>query len=98
MVQVPSTFKKDRACIITATSSGSRGVYGAIGSAGEWGLKRGCAVAYTDKGTGMGVHDLATNTVNLQNGVRADATAAGKNSNFTANLTAAELSTYNAAN
>ena len=55
---------------MTATSSGSRGVYGAIGSAGEWGLKRGCAVAYTDKGTGTGFHDLATDTVNLQNGVR----------------------------
>ena len=50
------------------TSSGSRGVYGAIGTAGEWGLKRGCAVAYADKGTGMGVHDLATDTVNLQQG------------------------------
>ena len=34
-----------------ATSSGSRGVYGAI-STGEWGLKKGCAVAYTDKGAG----------------------------------------------
>ena len=97
MVQVPSTFNKDRPCIVTATSSGSRGVYGAIGTAGEWGLKRGCAVAYTDKGTGMGVHDLATNTVNLQNGLRADAASAGKSSNFTANMTAAELATYNAA-
>ena len=44
------------------------------------GLKRGCAVAYTDKGTGSGVHDLATNTVNTQNGVRADATVASANS------------------
>ena len=52
MVQVPTTFNRDRACIVTATSSGSRGVYGAIGTAGEWGLKHGCAVAYTDKGTG----------------------------------------------
>lgn len=97
MVQVPASFNKDRPCIVTATSSGSRGVYGAIGSAGEWGLKQGCAVAYTDKGTGMGIHDLATNTVNLQNGTRADAATAGKSSNFTANLTAAELTAYNAA-
>ncbi|HEY5309991.1 MAG TPA: 3-hydroxybutyrate oligomer hydrolase family protein, partial [Casimicrobiaceae bacterium] len=86
MVQVPSSFNKDRACIVTATSSGSRGVYGAIGTAGEWGLKHGCAVAYADKGTGMGVHELATNTVNLRNGVRADAAVAGKDSNFTAAL------------
>lgn len=97
MVQVPASFKKDRPCIVTAASSGSRGVYGAIGSAGEWGLKHGCAVAYSDKGTGMGIHDLATNTVNLPNGTRADAAIAGKNSNFTATLTAAELATYNAA-
>ena len=44
---------------MTGASSGSRGVYGAIGTSGEWGLKRGCAVAYTDKGTGTGAHDLA---------------------------------------
>lgn len=63
MVQIPSSFDKQSPCIVTAASSGSRGVYGAIGTAGEWGLKRGCAVAYTDKGTGNGAHDLATNTV-----------------------------------
>jgi hydroxybutyrate-dimer hydrolase len=97
MVQVPTSFNQDRACIITATSSGSRGVYGAIGSAGEWGLKRGCAVVYVDKGTGNGVHDLATNTVNLQNGVRQSATTAGKASNFTAIVNAADLAAYNAA-
>jgi hydroxybutyrate-dimer hydrolase len=35
LVQIPASFQRDRACIVTATSSGSRGVYGAIGSAGE---------------------------------------------------------------
>ncbi|MEO8752653.1 MAG: 3-hydroxybutyrate oligomer hydrolase family protein [Casimicrobiaceae bacterium] len=98
MVQVPDSFNTGQSCIITATSSGSRGVYGAIGSAGEWGLKHGCAVVYSDKGTGLGVHDLATNTVNLQDGTRADATAAGNKSNFTAALTAAELAAFNSAN
>lgn len=97
MVQVPATFNQQAPCIVTATSSGSRGVYGAIGTAGEWGLKRGCAVAYTDKGTGLGVHDLQNNTVNLQNGVRADATAAGRNSIFTAALTDAERTSFNTA-
>ncbi|MGH3770539.1 MAG: 3-hydroxybutyrate oligomer hydrolase family protein [Pseudonocardiaceae bacterium] len=95
MVQIPSTWNRGRPCIVTATSSGSRGIYGAIGTAGEWGLKRGCAVAYTDKGTGSGVHDLATHTVNMQTGLRADATTAGTNSNFTAALTAPELSALN---
>ena len=59
MVQIPSTFNASAPCVVTAASSGSRGVYGAIATAGEWGLKKGCAVAYTDKGTGNGAHDLA---------------------------------------
>ena len=97
MVQVPATFNPASPCIVTGTSSGSRGVYGAIGSSGEWGLKNGCAVAYTDKGTGNGLHDLQANTVSVQNGTRADATAAGKNSIFTASLTAAERAAFNTA-
>ncbi|MCM2297201.1 D-(-)-3-hydroxybutyrate oligomer hydrolase [Rhodoferax sp.] len=97
MVQVPATFNPANACIVTGTSSGSRGVYGAIGSSGEWGLKNGCAVAYTDKGTGTGIHDLQNNTVNGQNGVRTDAATAGKNSIFTADLSAAELAAFNTA-
>jgi len=97
MVQVPSNFDPKAPCIITATSSGSRGVYGAIGSAGEWGLKRGCAVAYTDKGSGLGVHDLGANTVNLIDGRRSDAAAAGKASHFTAALTDAERTAFNTA-
>ncbi|MCB1883755.1 MAG: D-(-)-3-hydroxybutyrate oligomer hydrolase [Geminicoccaceae bacterium] len=84
MVQVPDTFDPKNACIVTAASSGSRGVYGAVATAGEWGLKEGCAVAYTDKGTGMGAHDLSPDTVNLIDGRRAGADAAGDRSNFTA--------------
>ncbi len=65
MVQIPASFDARHACIVAGPSSGSRGVYGAIGTTGEWGLKRGCAVAYTDKGTGNGAHDLQNDTVNL---------------------------------
>lgn len=97
MVQVPGTFDPKNPCIVSATSSGSRGVYGAIGSAGEWGLKRGCAVAYTDKGTGTGVHELQANTVNGIDGRRGDAATLGTASNFTARLTAAERTAINAA-
>ena len=97
MVQVPSTFSAAAPCIVTATSSGSRGVYGAIGSAGEWGLKRGCAVAYTDKGTGSGVHDLQAHSINLIDGRRASAALAGTTSNFTARLTDAERTAFNTA-
>jgi hydroxybutyrate-dimer hydrolase len=97
MVQVPSSFDADTPCIVTATSSGSRGVYGAIATAGEWGLKHGCAVAYTDKGSGMGVHDLQNNTVNRIDGTRQDATDAGTLSNFTANLSDADRNAFNQA-
>jgi hydroxybutyrate-dimer hydrolase len=97
MVQVPAAFDPAAPCIVSATSSGSRGVYGAIGSAGEWGLKRGCAVAYTDKGTGNGVHDLQNHTVSLIDGRRADAATAGATSNFSARLTEVERSAFNTA-
>src|SRR3977135_4695615 len=83
--------------IVTAPSSGSRGVYGAIATAGEWGLKHGCAVAYTDKGTGTGAHDLQNNSVNLMRGERADAAQAGDDSNFTARLSDSQRALFNAA-
>lgn len=94
MVQVPQSFNPKEPCIVTASSSGSRGIYGAIGTSGEWGLKRGCAVAYTDKGTGTGFHDLAGDTVNLITGERAPAGRAGRDSTFTAALSAEERSRY----
>jgi hydroxybutyrate-dimer hydrolase len=104
MVQIPlgnaspaRNFDPRNPCIVAAPSSGSRGVYGAIGTAGEAGLKLGCAVAYTDKGTGMGTHDLQNDTVNLINGLRESATAARDESNFTAQVTPAELAAFNAA-
>ena len=96
MVQVPASFNPQKPCVITATASGSRGVYGGI-STGEWGLKRGCAVAYSDKGTGAAPHDLQNDTVPLIDGTRATATAAGKNAAFNAGLSASELAAFNAA-
>ncbi|MBL8513107.1 MAG: D-(-)-3-hydroxybutyrate oligomer hydrolase, partial [Betaproteobacteria bacterium] len=97
MVQIPLVFNRTAPCIVVAPSTGSFGVYGAVPTAGEWGLKRGCAVAYIDKGTGTGVHDLASDTVNAGNGARQTATAAATGSNFTATMTAAERDAYNAA-
>ena len=96
MVQVPASFNPQKPCMITATASGSRGVYGGI-STGEWGLTKGCAVAYSDKGTGGAPHDLQNDTVPLMDGTRASAAAAGKNAAFNAGLTAAELATFNTA-
>lgn len=77
MVQIPDGFSTEAPCIVTAPSSGSRGVYGAIATAGEWGLKKGCAVVHVDKGTGTGGHDLSRDAVHTVRGehVRADAAA-----------------------
>jgi len=95
-VQIPASFDGANPCIVTAPSSGSRGVYGAIATSGEWGLKKGCAVAYTDKGSGMGVDDLQNDTVNLIDGRRAPTATAGNASNFTAALSASALAAFNA--
>lgn len=97
MVQVPTTFDPANACIVTGGSSGSRGVYGAIGTAGEWGLKRGCAIAYADKGTGNGLHDLMSDASIQIDGTLATAAAAGTQAHFRANLSDAERAAYNAA-
>ena len=98
MVQVPASFDPDRACIVTGTSSGSRGIYGAIGSSGEWGLKKGCAVAYADKGSGTGLYVFEDDSVNLQNGVRAGRVAAGKNALFAPDLSDADRLAWASAN
>ena len=98
MVQVPASFDPDRACIVTGTSSGSRGIYGAIGSSGEWGLKKGCAVAYADKGSGTGLYVFEDDSVNLQNGVRAGRVAAGKSALFAPDLSDADRLAWVGAN
>ncbi|MDR5780191.1 3-hydroxybutyrate oligomer hydrolase family protein [Caballeronia sp. LZ065] len=97
LVQVPASFNPDQPCIVTATSSGSRGVYGAISAAGEWGLKRGCAVAYTDKGSGNGAHELASNLVTRIDGTLVNADFAGTSAIFKANASASAIASFNSA-
>lgn len=94
LVQVPASFDPVNPCIVSGTSSGSRGIYGAIGSAGEWGLKNNCAVAYADKGSGTGLYTFDDDGVNLQNGLRSTRAAAGKNAVFAAAVTDAERAAY----
>lgn len=71
LVQLPDAFDAGKRCVVVAASSGSRGVYGAIAVAGAWGLPRGCAVAYTDKGAGTDYFDL-----DAGQGIREDGTVA----------------------
>jgi hydroxybutyrate-dimer hydrolase len=96
-IQIPSHFDPRRPCIISATSSGSRGVYGAAPTTGEWALNKGCAVAYNDKGTGIGAHDLdhdqayAINGTLVQAGRKVDLV-------FNANLLGDNLGAYRITN
>ena len=96
-VQVPDSFNPGAPCIVLGPSSGSRGVYGAIASAGDWGLKHGCAVALTDAGKGVGLYDPSDDTVNRIDGTRATRAAAGPLSNFAATITDAARAVFNAA-
>lgn len=71
LAQVPDAFDAKRRCLIVTASSGSRGIYGAIGSVAAYGLPRGCAVVHTDKGGGSGFFDIASGE-----GVQGDGTRA----------------------
>ncbi|HNZ90456.1 MAG TPA: 3-hydroxybutyrate oligomer hydrolase family protein [Acidovorax sp.] len=95
-VQVPDSFNTANPCVVLGASSGSRGVYGAIGTAGEWGLKKGCAVALTDAGKGVGLYDMMDDTVHKIDGTRATRQAAGTLNFFAANITDAARAAYNA--
>jgi hydroxybutyrate-dimer hydrolase len=76
LVQLPDAFDADKRCVVVTASSGSRGIYGAIAVAGAWGLPRGCAVAYTDKGNGTDYFDLDAGQGIAEDGTVAPADAA----------------------
>lgn len=71
MLQLPDAFDAAKRCVVVTASSGSRGIYGSIAVAGAWGLPKGCAVAYTDKGAGTDYFDLDTQTGVAPDGTRA---------------------------
>ncbi|MDQ6627368.1 MAG: D-(-)-3-hydroxybutyrate oligomer hydrolase [Pseudomonadota bacterium] len=95
-VQIPDSFNPAAPCLVLGPSSGSRGVYGALATASDWGLKHGCAVALTDAGKGVGFYDMTDDTVNKIDGTRATRAAAGPLSQFAADVTDAARAAYNA--
>ncbi len=95
VIQVPDSFDVDNACILTGPSSGSRGVYGAIGSTADWAFDHNCAVAYVDQGKGMGFHNLQSNETNGLRGERVAADSA--DAHFSADITEAERTAFNTA-
>lgn len=82
VVQIPANFDSDNPTLLAAPSPGSRGVFGIIGAAGEYGLKRGYAIVYSDKGTGTGVHDLVGDTVYQLDLTAAPVAEAGEKADF----------------
>jgi hydroxybutyrate-dimer hydrolase len=86
LLQIPRDFARERPCILAIPVNGSSSLYRDITDFGFWGLRRGCAVAYTDKGAGNGVHDLASDTVNRLDGTTATRVEAGADAHFAAPL------------
>jgi hydroxybutyrate-dimer hydrolase len=86
LLQVPVSFRVERPCIVAVPVNGSSSLYRDIVSFGYWGLRHDCAVVYTDKGLGNGVHDLDTDTVNLIDGTRDTREHAGRLAHFAADL------------
>lgn len=97
VIGIPSNFDVHQPCMVAIPSSGSRPVYGEIGTFGEWAFNRGCAVALNDKGGGVGIHDLDADTSFAFDGA---VTKAGtrKDLTFNANLLGDDLATFRAAN
>jgi len=75
MLQLPDAFDGKGRCLLVVASSGSRGIYGGIALGGAWGLPRGCAVVYTDKGAGTDLFDATSREGYGLDGLRAGAAA-----------------------
>lgn len=95
-VQIPDSFNPADPCLVLGPSSGSRGVYGAIGTSAEWALKRGCAVALTDAGKGASYYNFADDTVNRLDGTRSTRAAAGALNHFAVAVSDVARAAYNA--
>jgi hydroxybutyrate-dimer hydrolase len=56
-LQVPAAFDPRAPRLLLVAAAGSRGIYGGLPTAAEWGLRHGYAVIHSDKGAGIGVWD-----------------------------------------
>jgi hydroxybutyrate-dimer hydrolase len=96
VVGIPSNFDVLKPCIVAIPSSGSRGVYGEAGTIGEWAYNKGCATALTDKGTGVGLHDLDRDLAPALDGALVPA-GQRKDLSFNANLLGDDLASFRSA-
>jgi hydroxybutyrate-dimer hydrolase len=86
LLQIPANLSTERRCLLAVPVTGSASLYRDIVDFGYWGLRRGCAVVYTDKGHGNGFHLLEPDTVNLLDGRQVPASEAGAQAHFRADL------------
>ena len=90
IVQIPANVNQTQPCMVTGPSSGSRNVYGAIGTAGEWAFRNRCVAVYTDKGTGNLFHDLSRDYLYDRFGQFLPRGSVGSVANFAASFTTSQ--------
>ncbi len=86
LLQIPRDLSLQRRCLVVVAISGTGGLFSDVVDFGYWGLRRHCAVVYTDKGQGNGFDFLEPDTVNLLDGRQVPAAEAGHAAQFRADL------------
>lgn len=86
LLQIPAALSAQRRCLVAIPVNGSASLFRDIVDFGYWGLRRGCAVVYTDKGHGDGFDILEQESVNLLDGRQVPAQDAGRAAHFRADL------------
>ena len=86
LLQIPASLSSDRHCLIAIPVNGSASLFRDVVDFGYWGLRRACAVVYTDKGQGNGFDMLEQDSVNLLDGRQVPAAEAGLDAHFRADL------------
>lgn len=93
LVQIPDSFNQKNPCIVVVPSSGLAGVYITTPTA-EWGLKRGCAVAVTDKGAGTAAEYIDTSISYLIDGLSGTSQSNTTALQFKSGYTSAQRTEY----
>ena len=86
LLQVPANLSTNRHCLVAIPVKGSSSLFRDVVDFGYWGLRRGCAVVYTDKGHGNGFDILETDSVSLLDGRQVPAAEPGHDAHFRADL------------
>jgi hydroxybutyrate-dimer hydrolase len=89
LLQIPANLSNERRCLLAIPVNGSASLFRDVVDFGYWGLRRGCAVVYTDKGHGNGFDILEQDSVNVLDGRQVKAEEAGLDAHFRADLDSA---------